>query len=100
MDYQVRKRNDRRIKLLNYLILSSPLVLAPFDLDPFGRVIFLNQSAVTERLENTLCPTWDQTLIFEEISIHGEPNQVLKKPPMILIEFFDHDQIVKLFSLN
>ena len=62
--------------------------------DPFARVAFLNQSNVTETLEKSLCPTWDQTLLFECVEIHGDPKDVAIKPPEIIIELFDHDTFV------
>ncbi len=60
---------------------------------------FLNQSQVTEKLEKTLCPTWDQTLIFEQVEIHGEPKQIAQKPPEIVLEIFDHDTFVSSIPL-
>ena len=62
--------------------------------DPFARIAFLGQSQVTEKLDKTLCPTWDQTLIFEQIEIHGDPKQIAQKPPEIVLEIFDHDTFV------
>ncbi|XP_064602895.1 myoferlin-like isoform X2 [Liolophura sinensis] len=59
--------------------------------DPFARVSFLTQSMVTEKVEKTLCPTWDQTLIFEEIQIYGDPRTLEASPPDIFLEIFDHD---------
>ena len=64
--------------------------------DPFARVAFLNQSLVTEKLDKTLCPTWDQTLIFEQIDIHGSPEKIQEKPPEIVVEIFDHDTFVRI----
>ena len=62
--------------------------------DPFARIAFLGQSQVTEKLDKTLCPTWDQTLIFKQIEIHGDPKQIAQKPPEIVLEIFDHDTFV------
>ena len=62
--------------------------------DPFLRVVFLNHSQVSEKLDKTLCPTWDQTLIFETIDIHGDPATIADKPPEIMLEIFDHDTFV------
>ncbi|XP_064630282.1 myoferlin-like isoform X1 [Lineus longissimus] len=59
--------------------------------DPFARISFLNQSQVTEKVEKTLCPTWDQTLMFEQVEIHGDPRGIADNPPQIVIEIFDHD---------
>ena len=39
--------------------------------DPYCQVSFLSYSQSTERQEKTLSPTWDQTLIFEELEIPG-----------------------------
>ena len=68
--------------------------------DPFARVIFLNQSDATEKLEKTLCPTWDQTLMFEEIEIHGQPESIMEKPPKVVIEIFDYDNFVSVKMSN
>ena len=69
--------------------------------DPFARVSFLTQSMVTEKEKKTLCPTWDQTLIFEQIEIHGNPQNLEIQPPDIYIELFDHDTFVsKITSLG
>jgi len=67
-----------------------------FISDPFARVAFLNYSQATEMVEKTLCPTWDQTLIYDTIEIYGEPQNVAVKPPPIVIEIFDHDPFVRL----
>ncbi|XP_062590633.1 dysferlin-like [Saccostrea cucullata] len=60
--------------------------------DPYARISFLTQSSVTERMEKSLCPTWDQTLIFEEIEIYGDPQALEENPPEVVIEIFDYDK--------
>lgn len=45
-------------------------------------------------VKNTLNPTWDQTLIFYEIEIFGEPASVAERPPSIVVELYDHDTYV------
>lgn len=47
-------------------------------------------------VKNTLNPTWDQTLIFYEIEIFGEPASVAEQPPSIVVELYDHDTYVSL----
>nr|CDS32028.1 myoferlin [Hymenolepis microstoma] len=61
--------------------------------DPYLRACFVNQSQKTERLEKTLSPTWDQTLIFENIVIYGTTQVVMESPPLVTIEIFDWDQV-------
>lgn len=55
---------------------------------------FCKQSAVTEVLTQTLCPTWDQTLIFEDIEIHESVENVANNPPSVVVELFDRDAVV------
>ena len=57
---------------------------------------FGNSSQATEILMQTLCPTWDQTLIFENVPIYGNTEGVQDDPPHIVLEFFDRDAVVSL----
>lgn len=68
-------------------------------LDPFTRVVFMNQSQATEKVDKTLCPTWDQTLIFESVDIYSDPRVLADNPPEIVIEVFDHDAFVCCFGV-
>lgn len=63
--------------------------------DPYAHVSFLHRSKTTEIIHSTLNPTWDQTIIFDEIEIYGEPQTVLQNPPKVIIEIFDNDQVGK-----
>uniref|UniRef100_A0A8D2AL68 Myoferlin n=1 Tax=Sciurus vulgaris TaxID=55149 RepID=A0A8D2AL68_SCIVU len=63
--------------------------------DPYAHVSFLHRSKTTEIIHSTLNPTWDQTIIFDEIEIYGEPQTVLQDPPKVIIELFDNDQVGK-----
>ncbi|ELW64043.1 Dysferlin [Tupaia chinensis] len=58
---------------------------------PYAIVSFLHQSQKTVVVKNTLNPTWDQTLIFYEIEIFGEPASIAEQPPSIVVELYDHD---------
>ncbi|KAM4710242.1 dysferlin [Discoglossus pictus] len=59
--------------------------------DPYAIVSFLHQSQKTVVMKSTLNPTWDQTLIFYEIEIFGDPETISEAPPNIVVEIFDHD---------
>nr|XP_015100527.1 myoferlin isoform X2 [Vicugna pacos] len=63
--------------------------------DPYAHISFLHRSKTTEIIHSTLNPTWDQTIIFDEIEIYGEPQTVLQNPPKVTIELFDNDQVGK-----
>lgn len=68
--------------------------LHPAHTDPYAIVSFLHQSQKTVVAKNTLNPTWDQTLIFYEIEIFGEPASIAEQPPSIVVELYDHDTYV------
>ncbi|XP_010378141.2 myoferlin isoform X1 [Rhinopithecus roxellana] len=63
--------------------------------DPYAHVCFLHRSKTTEIIRSTLNPTWDQTIIFDEVEIYGEPQTVLQNPPKVIMELFDNDQVGK-----
>lgn len=64
--------------------------------DPFARVSFLSHSQSTETMKGTVCPTWDQSLVYETIDIHCDPEEVANNPPEVMIEVFDHDTFVSI----
>lgn len=65
-----------------------------FFLDPYAHVSFLHMSKTTHVMQNTLNPTWDQTLIFEDIEIYGDPQTIASSPPEVVLELYDSDQVV------
>lgn len=62
--------------------------------DPYAHVSFIHRSKTTEIIHSTLNPTWDQTIIFDEIEIYGDPQMVAQNPPQVVVELFDNDQVV------
>uniref|UniRef100_A0A8C1QKP3 Otoferlin n=2 Tax=Cyprinus carpio TaxID=7962 RepID=A0A8C1QKP3_CYPCA len=63
--------------------------------DPFARVFFSTHSQVTEVLNETLCPTWDQLLVFDNVELYGEAGELRDDPPIIVIEIYDQDTVGK-----
>uniref|UniRef100_A0A671NPU5 C2 domain-containing protein n=1 Tax=Sinocyclocheilus anshuiensis TaxID=1608454 RepID=A0A671NPU5_9TELE len=59
--------------------------------DPYAIVSFLHQSQKTVTVQNTLNPTWDQTLIFYEVEIFGDYLVTERNPPHIVVELYDQD---------
>lgn len=69
--------------------------MAPlFVSDPYAHVSFLHVSKTTEVIGTTLNPTWDQTLIFDDIEIYGDPQTIARNPPDVVLELYDSDQVV------
>ncbi|XP_037837555.1 otoferlin isoform X7 [Kryptolebias marmoratus] len=63
--------------------------------DPFARVFFSTHSQVTEVLSETLCPTWDQLLVFDDVELFGEASELRDDPPIIVAEIYDQDTVGK-----
>ncbi|XP_034754827.1 myoferlin isoform X2 [Etheostoma cragini] len=63
--------------------------------DPYAHVSFLHVSKTTEVIRSTLNPTWDQTLIFEDIEIYGDPQTIFRNPPEVVLELCDSDKVGK-----
>ncbi|XP_075315783.1 otoferlin isoform X7 [Odontesthes bonariensis] len=63
--------------------------------DPFARVFFSTHSQVTEVLSETLCPTWDQLLVFDDVELFGEASELRDDPPIIVVELYDQDTVGK-----
>ncbi|XP_076628965.1 otoferlin isoform X7 [Colletes latitarsis] len=61
--------------------------------DPFARVICGEFCKSTQVIDETLSPTWDELLLFDEILIHGTGEEIKKDPPSIVIEIFDQDKV-------
>ena len=65
------------------------------SLDPYCVVSFGRYSQHTRVVSESLCPTWDQTLVFEGLRTFGDPQIVHDYPPPIVIELYDKDTVVR-----
>ena len=63
--------------------------------DPFARVIAGEYVKVTQVIDETLSPTWDELLIFDEIMVFGTRDSIKEDPPAVIIEVFDQDKVVR-----
>uniref|UniRef100_A0A4W3IZ26 Fer-1 like family member 6 n=1 Tax=Callorhinchus milii TaxID=7868 RepID=A0A4W3IZ26_CALMI len=64
--------------------------------DPFARVTFVSHCQTTKVNSNsTLSPTWNQMLLFNNITLHGDANEISEAPPLIVIEVYDEDAVGK-----
>ncbi|XP_056883020.1 dysferlin isoform X2 [Takifugu flavidus] len=82
-----------RYHLRCYLYQARDLMAMDKDgfSDPYAIVSFLHQSQKTVTVRNTLNPTWDQTLIFYEVEIFGDPEVTAATPPNVVVELYDAD---------
>uniref|UniRef100_UPI0035900243 otoferlin-like isoform X2 n=1 Tax=Myxine glutinosa TaxID=7769 RepID=UPI0035900243 len=63
--------------------------------DPYAQVIFSTHCKTTEVIKETLCPTWDQMLVFDDIRLYGDEHEMREDPPLVIIEIFDQDTLNK-----
>nr|XP_013189195.1 unnamed protein product [Amyelois transitella] len=63
--------------------------------DPFARVVIGESSATTQVIDETLSPTWDELLVFNDILLYSTIEQIKADPPTIVIEIFDQDKVGK-----
>ncbi|XP_029931461.1 dysferlin isoform X2 [Myripristis murdjan] len=82
-----------RYHLRCYLYQARDLLAMDKDSfsDAYAIVSFLHQSQKTVTVRNTLNPTWDQTLIFYEVEIFGDPDTATADPPSVMVELYDQD---------
>lgn len=55
-----------------------------------------SQQHVLQILSETLCPTWDQLLVFDNVELFGEAGELRDDPPIIVVEIYDQDTVVGL----
>ncbi|KAM7122061.1 fer-1-like protein 6 [Ciconia maguari] len=63
--------------------------------DPFAKVTFTSHCQTTKIVPQTLSPTWNQTLLFNGIVLHGDGEEIAQFPPEIVIELYDDDAVGK-----
>ncbi|XP_061566584.1 dysferlin isoform X7 [Cololabis saira] len=82
-----------RYHLRCYLYQARDLTAMDSDSfsDPYAFVSFLHQSQRTVTVRNSLNPTWDQTLIFYEVEVFGDPEVTMANPPNVVVELYDED---------
>ncbi len=63
--------------------------------DPYVVISFDRYTDRTCVLEQTVSPKWDQSFLFHNVSMYGDPSVTLDTPPSIVIKFYDQDQLVR-----
>ncbi|CAN2391648.1 FerI [Pristimantis euphronides] len=63
--------------------------------DPFAKVTFVSHCQTTKIIPQTLSPTWNQMLLFNNIALHGDIKDIGDDPPNIVIELYDDDALGK-----
>ncbi|KAG8515514.1 Fer-1-like protein 6, partial [Galemys pyrenaicus] len=63
--------------------------------DPFAKVTFLSHCQTTKVISQTLSPTWNQMLLFNDLVLHGDQKELAEFPPLVVVELYDSDAVGK-----
>lgn len=63
--------------------------------DPFARIVIGESTAVTQVIDETLSPTWDELLVIDDLLLYSTIERIRADPPTIVIEIFDQDKVGK-----
>ncbi|XP_045883099.1 fer-1-like protein 6 isoform X2 [Meles meles] len=63
--------------------------------DPFAKVTFLSHCQTTKVISQTLSPTWNQMLLFNNLVLHGDQKELAESPPSVVVELYDSDAVGK-----
>ena len=62
--------------------------------DPYAVISFEYYSARSCVVKQSVCPTWDETVISTPIQLFGETQFIIECPPPVTLEFYDKDLLV------
>ncbi|XP_031628335.1 otoferlin isoform X2 [Contarinia nasturtii] len=63
--------------------------------DPYATVYITEFAKTTQVIEETLSPTWDELLLFDDVLVYGTNEEIKKNPPTVVIEIYDQDKVGK-----
>jgi otoferlin len=63
--------------------------------DPYAVVHITEFAKTTQVIEETLSPTWDELLVFDEVLVYGSKEEIKKDLPTIVVEIYDQDKVGK-----
>lgn len=63
--------------------------------DPYATVFITEYSRTTQVIEETLSPTWDELLVFDDVLVYGAKDEIQRDPPTVVIEIYDQDKVGK-----
>ncbi|THD28228.1 Myoferlin [Fasciola hepatica] len=61
--------------------------------DPYVQCSFQGMCQRTPTLQGTICPVFDQTIMYEQVEMHGSVTRITRYPPPVVLEFFDWDKV-------
>lgn len=49
-------------------------------------------------ISQTLSPTWNQMLLFNNLVLHGDQRELVESPPLVVVELYDSDTVVSVLG--
>ncbi|KAG8565186.1 hypothetical protein GDO81_012752 [Engystomops pustulosus] len=89
------RRDDYRYFQLRAHMYQARSILPADDnglSDPFARVIFGNSCQTTRVINETLAPMWSELLIYDNLLMDGNKEDLKNDPPLIIINIYDQDK--------
>ncbi|XP_072259300.1 fer-1-like protein 4 [Pyxicephalus adspersus] len=89
------RRDDYRYFQLRAHIYQARGILPADDnglSDPFARVVFGNLCQNTQVINETLAPMWNELLIYDNLLMDGNKENLRNDPPLIIINIYDQDK--------
>ena len=85
-------------QLRSYIYSAKNLYTADDDsvCDPYASVSFHSQTQQTWTCKKTLCPEWDQTLLFKDIVLYGQPTAYAENSPYVCVTLYDKHKLVSI----
>ncbi len=67
--------------------------------DPFARVVAGEYCRTTQVIDETLSPTWDELLVFDELLVYGRREDIKANPPAVIVEIYDQDKVTDVVAV-
>lgn len=67
---------------------------APLALQPYRMIFCFSLGPTFQVISQTLSPTWNQMLLFNDLVLHGDQKELAESPPSVVVELYDSDAVV------